>query len=145
MTDHKSTIATQEILDELDHAIGDHMTWLKEWHATLLCGEAPSAKALADDPHHLCRFGAWYVRNQHTGLVDQPALRNLASLHRKMHDDARTLMEKALDGRPPDRVRYGVFRTRPAPSSPRRGAWRRRSPPPRRTSTRSPGSTTARP
>ncbi len=112
MTDHnphESTITTQDILEELDHAIGDHITWLKEWHGTLVCGEAPSAKALADDPHHLCRFGAWYVRNQHTGLVDQPALRNLATLHRKMHDAARALLEKALDGRPPDRARYDAF------------------------------------
>ncbi len=110
MTDQnprKRAIGTREILEELDLAIGDHMAWLKDWHAALFCGDVPSAREY--DSHHLCRFGAWYVRNQHTGLVDQPAVRNLAALHRKMHDEAQTLMEKARDRRPLDRGQYDAF------------------------------------
>ena len=101
MTDHVrsfQTISTQEILDELNAAIEDHMAWLSKWHRGLVCKGAPLAKDLAYDPHHLCRFGSWYVKNQHKGLVNQPVLRSLARIHRDMHDRAQFLAERARDG-----------------------------------------------
>ncbi|OHC74470.1 MAG: hypothetical protein A3G18_11295 [Rhodospirillales bacterium RIFCSPLOWO2_12_FULL_58_28] len=104
-----TTVSVQEILDEIDHAIGDHISWLADWHRVLVCREAPSPKDLAYDPHHLCRFGSWYVKNQHMGLVNQPALRNLAKLHRDMHDRAKELMESARGGEPPPRSGYDAF------------------------------------
>ena len=87
-----------EILAELDQAIGDHLVWLMEWHRAFVCGKTPTAQDLARDPHHLCRFGTWHVKNQHRGLVDQPAIHGLARSHRDMHDRARNLMEKAGAG-----------------------------------------------
>ena len=93
------TVSTAEILDELDHAVSDHLAWLARWHRGLVCNGAPLAKDLAYDPHHLCRFGSWYVKNQHKGLVNQPVIRNLARLHRDMHDRASFLADRAREGR----------------------------------------------
>ncbi len=104
-----TTVSAKEILEELDHAIGGHMSWLGDWHRVLVCREKPSPKDLASDPHHLCRFGSWYVKSQHKGLVNQPVLRNLAKLHREMHDKAQALMEKAQDGKPPPSKDYEAF------------------------------------
>jgi hypothetical protein len=59
-----------KILAELDQAIGDHLVWLTEWHRAFVCSDMPSARDVARDTHHLCRFGSWYVKNQHHGLVD---------------------------------------------------------------------------
>ena len=87
-----------EILAEIDQAIGDHLVWLLEWHRAFVCGDMPSARDVARDPHHLCRFGSWYVKNQHHGLVDQPAVHGLAKTHRDMHDRAKNLMDRAGAG-----------------------------------------------
>ncbi|GAB6053155.1 hypothetical protein JCM17960_19750 [Magnetospira thiophila] len=98
-----------EILDELDKAVGSHLVWLKTWHGAMLCGAVSESRVPIYDSHHLCRFGTWYVRNQHAGLVDQPALHTLARLHRDMHDRAHLLREKALGGQSPDSATYAAF------------------------------------
>ncbi|CCQ74051.1 diguanylate cyclase [Magnetospira sp. QH-2] len=98
-----------EILDELDRAIGNHLIWLKEWHREIACGSPPFAHELSYDPHHLCRFGTWYVRHQHRGLMDQPALHTLSRLHRDMHDRAHALMGRARSGEILDRADYDAF------------------------------------
>lgn len=102
-------IVVSEILDELDQAIGDHMTWLAGLNALLLCNEKPEPRELAFDPHHLCRFGSWYIRHQHSGLVNQPVLRNLAAIHKTMHDQARKLVTDAHLGQTASRGTYDAF------------------------------------
>lgn len=102
-------VTSQDILEELDHAVNDHIAWLGHWHRALLCQGEPSPKELGYDPHHLCRFGSWYVKNQHIGLVNQPALRNLARLHRDMHDRAAELGERGRAGQPLARTDYDGF------------------------------------
>jgi hypothetical protein len=97
-TPRRPTAAPPDILAEIDRAIGDHLVWLSEWHRAFVCGVMPTARDLARDPHHLCRFGTWYVKNQHHGLVNQPAIHGLAKSHRDMHDRARNLMEKTSAG-----------------------------------------------
>jgi diguanylate cyclase (GGDEF)-like protein len=102
-------ITTRDILIELDMAIADHMVWLKNWHKDLICGDPPFTSELAYDPHHLCRFGSWYVKNQHKGLVDQPVIRGLASLHRDMHDRAGQLADMVRGGGSVTREKYDAF------------------------------------
>ena len=102
-------VSTHEILEQLDRAIADHMLWLKAWHRSLLCAEAPFPEDLAYDPQDLGRFGTWYVKNQHRGLVDQPAVRNLAGLYRELHDQARGLARDARAGLPLPREAYDAF------------------------------------
>ncbi len=102
-------VTTRDILVELDMAIADHMAWLKAWHKDLICGDPPFATELAYDPHHLCRFGSWYVKNQHKGLVDQPVIRSLANLHRDMHDHAGQLADTVRGGGKVPRDKYDAF------------------------------------
>ncbi|MEO5337684.1 MAG: diguanylate cyclase [Magnetospirillum sp. WYHS-4] len=102
-------VTTQDILEELDRAVNDHLAWLGQWHRSLLCPGEPSPHDLAYDPHHLCRFGSWYVKHQHQGLVNQPAIRNLARLHREMHDRAAGLAATAGRGQTLARVDYDAF------------------------------------
>jgi diguanylate cyclase (GGDEF)-like protein len=109
MDDPATPIAAEDILAELECAIADHLEWLKAWHRGLVCDDPPFADDLAFDPHHLCRFGSWYVRNQHRGLVDQPAVHALARLHKEMHDAAQILTAAARAGRRLQRQTYDVF------------------------------------
>ena len=103
------SVTVREILVELDQALNDHMVWLKVWHRALLCAETPGAREWADAPGDLGRFGAWYVRNQHKGLVNQPVIRELASLHREMHERARALVLLARAGTPVPQKDYDAF------------------------------------
>jgi diguanylate cyclase (GGDEF)-like protein len=97
MTSERSAVTVAEILRELDCALSEHMAWLKVWHRAFLCGDSGLRDDLADDPRDLGRFGTWYVRNQHQGLVSQPAIRALATLHREIHERAYALAKTVRD------------------------------------------------
>ena len=98
MASSREPLTTRDVLVELDQALSEHMAWLKAWHRVFLCGEQPFAGERADDPRDLGRFGAWYVKNRHQSLVNQPALRTLANLHRDMHERAYALAQTARSG-----------------------------------------------
>lgn len=108
-------VSTVDILDELDHAVANHLAWLRDWHRPLVCdetrtiGEAEAIEDRLQDSHHLCRFGAWFVKNQHRGLVDQPVIRNLAKLHHEMHDHAQVIVERVRAGQRPAVTDYDAF------------------------------------
>jgi len=103
------SVTVREILVELDQALIDHMVWLKVWHRALLCAAPLGAREWADAPGDLGRFGAWYVRNQHKGLVNQPAIHELAALHREMHERARVLAQSVRAGTSVSRKDYDAF------------------------------------
>ena len=108
-SDNHSTVTVREILAELDQALTDHMVWLKVWHRALLCSEPHGDRRWADPPADLGRFGAWFVRNQHKGLVNQPAIRDLASQYRDMHERAHALVQSVRAGTPVARKDYDAF------------------------------------
>lgn len=97
------------LLEEIDHAIADHLDWVMELNRALARARAPTAEELARDPHHLCRFGSWYVKNRHSVLVDQPAVHALAETHRDMHDRAHRLIARAHAGIRPGEDEHRAF------------------------------------
>ncbi len=112
MSDHNPsgrTVTAQEILEELNHAVIDHMVWLKDWHRALLCGQVPAPDASVYDPDDLGRFGVWYLQNQHLGLVNQPVIRNLADHYQDLRTRAQELMSKAAGGTPLNGGEYDAF------------------------------------
>ena len=82
-------VSRESLLDILDRTVADHLDWLQSWHAHVLI--APGADRAQLDPHRLCLFGAWYLRNRHAELVDQPMVARLAALHDEMHERAQAL------------------------------------------------------
>ncbi|MGF1641648.1 MAG: diguanylate cyclase [Rhodospirillales bacterium] len=101
--DDAGPVTVAEILRELDLALTDHMVWLKAWHRSLLCGEGEGGgggRGRSGPASDLGRFGAWFVRNQHTGLVNQPAFRDLAALYRDVHARADALIGATPPGGP---------------------------------------------
>ena len=102
-------ISPRQILEELDRAIVEHLRWLKEWHRAVLCGGTGAGDASLSAPDAFGRFGAWYLRNQHKRLLDQPAMRNLAALHSEARERSRALMAAAKAGRPLPEDGYDAF------------------------------------
>jgi diguanylate cyclase (GGDEF)-like protein len=93
-------IASPELLDELDRAITEHLAWLKAWHRALLCEGGGDVDAVLATAGALSRFGTWFLRNQNEGLVDQPAVRALAGLERRIRGRGRALAARAAAGQP---------------------------------------------
>ncbi|WP_254424050.1 diguanylate cyclase [Thalassospira marina] len=100
--------AERDILAELETALSEHIALVLEWNRRLLVPGSDSdrdrnsdrdasvtaqnhAHSHADD--HDCNFGAWYALNQHNRLIDQPAIRSLATTHEQLHAAARRLLE----------------------------------------------------
>lgn len=80
------------ILRELDRGLAFHLQWLKDLHRTLICLEPASADDLAEDAHCRCDFGHWYYRVDQTLRAKEPAIAELETPHRLMHDSARQLL-----------------------------------------------------
>lgn len=97
-----------ELLYELDHAILEHLAWLKAWHRALLCG-GDDACALSAQTSALGRFGTWFLQNRDKGLVNQPAIRALAGLDRRLREHGRALAARAAHNPPLPAADYDAF------------------------------------
>lgn len=95
----------EDILDELERTMGEHLTWLKAWHVALLC-DAGSDTAAIDGGGH---FADWYADNRERGLVDQPQIHTLARLDREVRRQASSLARHADSGLPLPRDDYETF------------------------------------
>ncbi len=88
----------REILAVVDAAARDHMTWLHQFHLSIICGKPPPRNVISDQARYLCGFGAWVDLHRKDSLVTQAAFQVLIKVHDQMHDDASFLAEKALQG-----------------------------------------------
>lgn len=102
-------VRAQDLLSELDLAVQEHFAWLKAWHRALLCGPAEGVVSLSSAASDLGRFGTWFLRNQHSGLVNQPAVRSIARLHEELRERARALAARAVDGGSLPDAEYDAF------------------------------------
>ncbi len=83
--------AERDILAELEKALGEHIALLLRWNRKLVLGDS-QASSDADEDDHDCDFGAWYALNRHNRLIDQPAMRALATTHQQLHESAKRLL-----------------------------------------------------
>ena len=79
-------------LAELDAGAFNHASWLKELHRVLICDGEPNASDLLEDAHCRCKFGKWYSGDPHPEFHDVPGFEEIGVWHRKMHDEARLLL-----------------------------------------------------
>ncbi|MCW9013712.1 MAG: diguanylate cyclase [Gammaproteobacteria bacterium] len=85
-------------LKELGVALTHHSGWLKTFHRILICGGTPSPEDMAEDAHHLCRFGQWYYAVEDDQLLDLALFEEVEKLHISVHERARYLLKLKHDG-----------------------------------------------
>ncbi|MBI4182535.1 MAG: diguanylate cyclase [Proteobacteria bacterium] len=100
---------TQRLVTELDACLRDHGDWLAALQGALVCRQPPGPEHLAEDSHLRCRFGQWYLRNQGSWLVDQPAFRAFGKTHEEMHVAARGLARLSVGQAAIPRQTYDAF------------------------------------
>jgi len=90
--------AERDILTELEKALSEHISLLLRWNRQLMLPDSPMPSDVDEDEHE-CDFGAWYELNRNNRLIDQPAMRALATTHQQLHDSAKRLLTgRELDG-----------------------------------------------
>jgi len=103
-------------LDYVRQAIDQHVLWFAEWVRGVFGG----ARATTFDTTAPAAFSAWCQATEQQGLVHQPAIQRLTTLHEQMHRMARLILIRLeQNGRPPTQQeldgvisRYEEFITR---------------------------------
>lgn len=99
-----------QALEDLDRGIINHTNWLKQLHRTLICSDdAPRSEDIREDAHCHCDFGHWYYTGSHAELDEMEQFITIGELHRKMHDSARTVLQKRQQGFPISTTDYNDF------------------------------------
>lgn len=90
---------TQQFVDELDDAAQCHLAWTRRLLRCALLKTAPGGDMLDDEAHRHCPFGLWLQRNRpRFDELDSATVLRLQRRHRQMHDAARRLCRRLLDG-----------------------------------------------
>jgi len=83
---------TLQTLKRLGTSLTYHANWLKTLHRTLICGGDAPADDLSKDAHHYCAFGRWYYNEPDQQLRSLSQYELVGELHRRVHDEARHLL-----------------------------------------------------
>jgi diguanylate cyclase (GGDEF)-like protein len=90
----------QTVISQIDQAIYNHDQWYKNLLRVLVSHLPPDEADMMPDAHLRCRFGQWYDSPQSTFIQNDPAFLTLGEAHENMHSSARTLLQRATDGKP---------------------------------------------
>lgn len=88
----------QSILARLDRARYDHEQWYRNLVRTLVARTAVCVADLQADAHQRCRFSHWYSSDATSALRHHPSFKSLARAHQAMHDRARHLLQRMVQG-----------------------------------------------
>lgn len=95
--------------NELEMAAEHHVRWLNGVNRALLLGVPASDEVLADDAHRRCHFGRWYHGIDNRALLNQPEFTAIATVHERLHEAGRQLLQAAARNEPLDVAAYDEF------------------------------------
>ena len=96
-------------LDELDRAIFHHEQWHEDLNRTLICRLSPDRRDVNEDAHHNCRFGQWLYGPACKHLAQYPGLKEIESVHERMHRSAKEMLDVSSAGQQVALDRYERF------------------------------------
>ena len=110
MVDRSFSRATRHFVAELDEAAQWHMAWTRMVLRCAVLRTHPGDDVLSGDAHHCCRFERW-VKSHRERLanIDAATLRRLDRNHRQMHDAARRICGRILNGVPGEPAELDEF------------------------------------
>lgn len=90
---------TQQFVSDLDEATLHHIAWARRVLRCAVLRTAPGSDVLAEDSHRRCQFDLWIKRNgAHFGQLDAVTIARLQERHQEMHDAARRICQRILEG-----------------------------------------------
>jgi diguanylate cyclase (GGDEF)-like protein len=90
----------QLVMTQLDQAIYSHNQWYKKLLRVLITHQKPDESDLMLDAHKQCSFGQMYENLQTTFIQENSEFISLGHEHELMHNNARTLLQRTVDGLP---------------------------------------------
>lgn len=94
-------LVLEQFAAELDAATQAHLEWSRRMLRCAVLHTSPGEDALSERAHTLCHFGCWFSRHRaNFEVLDAERTQSLADDHRDMHDAARAICMRVLEGRP---------------------------------------------
>lgn len=87
-----------DVVFNLERADENHRLWLRDLHASAICGHPFNKDVFSEHAHCECKFGQWYYGNGLAVLQERPDYQELDGLHRRMHDCAREMAITLISG-----------------------------------------------
>ncbi len=101
MADRTFSRATRQFVAELDEAAQWHMAWTRIVLRCAVLRAPPGDDVLSSGAHRCCRFDRWLESHrERLARIDAATLRRLDRNHRQMHEAARRICGRILDGSP---------------------------------------------
>ncbi|MAB15061.1 diguanylate cyclase [Parvibaculum sp.] len=99
----------RRVMADIDSQILEHVGWLDQLNAALICGLPFDTDDLSGNAHHCCPFGRWYDSEAPDWLRSVSGFAELGDSHRKMHEGASLLLRRSAEGRPIEKAEYDAF------------------------------------
>ena len=94
-------LVLEQFAAELDAATQAHMEWSRRMLRCAVLHTSPGEDALSDKAHTLCHFGCWFTKHRaNFDVLDADRTQALAGDHQDMHDAARAICQRVLEGQP---------------------------------------------
>lgn len=91
----------EQFASELDAATQAHMEWSRRMLRCAVLRTSPGDDALSDKAHTLCHFGCWFTQHRaNFEVLDAERTLAMATRHQDMHDAARNICKRVLEGLP---------------------------------------------
>lgn len=91
----------EQFASELDAATQAHMEWSRRMLRCAVLRISPGDDALSDKAHTLCHFGCWFTQHRaNFEVLDAERTLAMATRHQDMHDAARNICKRVLEGQP---------------------------------------------
>lgn len=91
----------EQFASELDAATQAHLEWSRRMLRCAVLRTSPGNDALSDEAHTLCHFGCWLTQHQaNFEVLDADRTLDMATAHQDMHDAARAICKRVLEGQP---------------------------------------------
>ena len=101
---------TEHFVQELDEASQCHFSWTRRVLRCAVLRDPPGDDVLAEDAHDRCRLGTWLqLHRERIDQLDAATVRDLQENHRRMHDAARSVCRRVLDGKAGDAAEMDRF------------------------------------
>ena len=107
--DSYRTEQLQSAITQLDRALYHHEQWYKNVLRVLILHLPAEIGDLSPDAHRHCRFGQWYDGLSAQFLQEHSTFSSLGPVHEKMHECARTLLQKVSDDLPVEAEDFDLF------------------------------------
>lgn len=98
-----------QVIYRIEQGIEEHSKWIKLWNSKAICQLPFPEGYLEDKSYEKCEFAKWFYSCKNEQWLHEMDYDSITSVHRMMHEEAKTLAEKIQDDGKIDEETYYRF------------------------------------